>query len=554
MNKTIFAFLAAHLLILSLGAAEFVGQGSAAFRKKSEVLAARDAALQNARKEVLLKSVKNDLTTGDLARVEAGLTDASFLNLAQGFIRSETLVNETVLNGIYQVTIRGEVDLALLRDEISVRFGISADSRTRQSVMLLVEEFFSADFTPQASRVSREETVYEKKDILEDDQDIRRSDSRAAFVNTRQSESLAAKETHDDQATARSKARIDAKGSERLKASGRERVDGINSRGSLDTSVSGSLNASGETSASQSAKGSSSVKVASNSELTRSQATSSSAKNQTHFFQDQSLYEKKVVEFFPPESLKIRNPVPFVSAQMEAALLKRDIRLLDQATTGRLRDDLFGEKGLAGHFLQGDTTLLSAAATRAGREYGADMLVVGVNSIVDAGTSGEMFVAKSSMALKVIDASTGEIVAAFAYTQGGESVATQTAAKVSAQRLGTVVGPEIAEQIVAYAKKRADKGSEFQITLMGLSTTRAKFDFKNMFKKLKETGKIEDFSERRYDKDLGLLEMMVTSRLSVTDFKDAFLEAAYEYPQYENIEEEQSRGQTILYRLGTSQR
>jgi len=547
--KKIMVIICLVVFTFSVSATIFVGQGEARFKKKKKIMQARNQALLNARKDILLKSVKSDLTESDFEKVRSGLSDSSFLNLASGFIRNEVIANENVANKLYQITIRGEVDLELLRNEIKVRFRITSDTKSRKSVMLLIDEYFSADFVPESSRVSREETVYEKKDIVEDDKDIRRSGSNASHKRKKKSASYKGSENHDDQGSVKLTKNIDVKSSNKLNASGNVSIDGDNASGKVSASTNDSVKVNNNSSASYSSKGSSKVKASLATDVTDSKSSSHSSKNKTHFFKDQSVYEKKVVEYFPPDALKVKNPVPFVSALIENSMLKRDIKILDKSITEKLRNEVFGEKGLVNSFTSGDSTKLINAASKAGNEYGADMIVVGVNSIVDAGRSGNMFITKSSIALKIIDASTGEIIASYAYTQGGQSTAIQTSAKISAQRLGSIVGPEISEQFVEYWKKRVSRGFEFNITVVGLKSTRGKFMFKKIFKKLQAQEKISSFEERRFDKQQSIFELVVTSKMKITDFKDAFLEIVYEIPEYQNLEEESSRGNSIVYKI-----
>ena len=179
-------------------------------------------------------------------------------------------------------------------------------------------------------------------------------------------------------------------------------------------------------------------------------------------------------------------------------------------------------------------------------QFNADILVIGVVNIIYNGVSNGAEKSTSNLVVKVIDASNGAVLGVETNSQAGVGFDALNSAKSSAKRLGQVIGPSLSDQLVAYFKKRDDKGYEYTIFLQGMSRTKNKVFFLKVLKNLEMT---VSTNERRWDRKNKYLEVVVQYKGNTQDFKDSFYDKIYEYDAFGGLEEEQSKGSSIFLKL-----
>ena len=144
-------------------------------------------------------------------------------------------------------------------------------------------------------------------------------------------------------------------------------------------------------------------------------------------------------------------------------LLEKDVRLVDAEVLNKVREGLVGSGGVL--FTELDNQELSTKALELGGQFGFDAMMVGVTAITrdESGEDGGQFSASATLAVRVVDAATGDILAMEVSTQKGKGTNFNQAADASATRLGSVLGTKLGGQLFSYWKKRAEKGIEITI-------------------------------------------------------------------------------------------
>jgi len=134
------------------------------------------------------------------------------------------------------------------------------------------------------------------------------------------------------------------------------------------------------------------------------------------------------------------------AAAIGAELLERDVRLIDAGQAAGVRDRLVGPGGLLLEVLS-DPATLSSRAVQSGAMAGADAMMVGTTAIVYSGESAGRHKAEATIAVRIVDTATGDIVAYATMTEIGLGSNSEAAASAAAERLGAAVGEQLGEQL-----------------------------------------------------------------------------------------------------------
>ena len=249
-------------------------------------------------------------------------------------------------------------------------------------------------------------------------------------------------------------------------------------------------------------------------------------------------FQERVLEYFPAEVIRRPRANPVSAGSVSAQLLARDVRLMDGGRVADIRNTLVGTEGLLLPVLA-DPAELSRRAMKAGALAGTDAIMVGTTAIIYSGTSGARHKAEATLALRIVDTTTGDIVAYTTTTEVGLASNAEAAADAAADRLGQRVGKDLGEQLFQYWRNRDEKGLEISLNLVGIESTKLSIDVLDKIKGIDGAGGVE---QRLFDRQSGLLSYTITTKRSLQDFKTDVLRALYTLPELASLEEEMSVG------------
>ncbi len=493
------ALLALSTLALSATAlaaeVALTGKGEATYTKKKEAMKAREDAIENAIQAAVRKSltqyVSPEILAANADEIEV------FLETAVAMVKRQEIVKEEDESGKYTVILKAWVDEDTLKGNLDSS-GFSTDVASRRTIAVVIEEYFAGDLKPSSEPLIAEDIQLTTVDYARDTK-YDQKNNVAASASARTSES----------------------GS----SSSRDAAYIAGSRGS----------AAAASSSSSSGASSSSQKVA------MSDKSSVSARD-TEAFSAVSLSIKR---YFPPETLKQPRSDPSSAAAISKRLLARDARLADAQVVSEMRRSLVGADGL---FMTGiaDPASTGMKAMQLGAKYSSDAMMIGVTGIVYNGEKSGVHTATATLALRIVDTVTGDIVASAVRSQSGNGPDSQTAASQAGARLGDVLGQDLGDQLFAYWKKRDEKGIEVTVRIIGITSSAVKLAAADSIAAVKGAMGVE---ERMFDRTSGILEFVVTTKRPLNEFKSDVLRTLYTKDEFEKLEEEMSLGATLNYKL-----
>lgn len=490
--------------------------------KKGVPAQVHDEAMRLAYRDAVLREISTMISKEAFEKRRADI-ESRILPAAMAYRKDEEVISANPEGQDYVVTLKVTLDKDQLKKDLE-GIGVSTDAGTRKTVMLLIDEYFARDFKPpEGPQIARELDITDNKDVT----DINARSSSASFKADVQAgaeaETLKAKEQSSASESHQAAASGSAKISDRSGESAKQQFQGKAS-GSQQQSSSSSVDAASAS--------------AYYSESQRAKSSSSKYSEQV----DKSQFSLRLREYFPPEMNKMKMPESATAAEMGKAMLSADIHLSDRQYVDQLRAQTLGTDGFLADYLA-DESKVAQAALLANQKFGADVLVIGVVNIIYNGKDKDnMENCVANLAVKVVDAGSGTILASTVASQGGLSTDAQNAAIVSARRLGSVIGPDLTDQIVTYWKKRSDKGDDYVLRVAGINQTMLKLKFMDLFKTM---DKVKAVNERLFDRENGLLEVGVTFVGTPSEFKETVLRSAYALPEFQKLEEQASQGNTV---------
>lgn len=499
----------------SMAGTTYVGHGESRVENKKKVLAARDKAYTAAVRDAVDKALRSYLSETAYHEGNAAIS-TQLLPGAIGYAKIINIVDEVQEGAIYKITVRCDVDIEGLRDALRA-VGVSTDVSTRRTIMVLVDEYFSADLAPESSpQIARTLDIIDQKAIATEKSASSESSARATA--TAEASSAA---SHSDGA-------VDANYASKAKMN-------IQDVGSASQSTSTNL------------KGNWSESRSSATSKASAQAAASLRSQSSYSHTDSSRFQYHLTEYFPPDMLRRRQEQSACAAAISRELQTRDVNLVDQASVTSMRDKFFGTDGVMAEFLSDDGKVREMAMAAASG-YAADAAIIGCVSVIYNGINDQgLHVSTANLAVKVCDASSGQILASTANSQSGVSSTAQSSAVVAAQRLGQLIGVDLAEQLYSQFVRRDEKGSEITLHFRGVNDTRTKVI---LIREIKKVGDVADVTERVFHRPTGVLEVSLVYKGGVSRFKNDFLEKVIEVPELAAIEEQTSLGQTLSFVLG----
>jgi hypothetical protein len=232
-------------------------------------------------------------------------------------------------------------------------------------------------------------------------------------------------------------------------------------------------------------------------------------------------FELAISEYFPPE--RLRQPVadPTSGAAIRAALLGRDVRVLDITAASNLQRTLT-EGGATVVDTLADSARLGRDVSEFGLAYGADAVLVGVTAITYGGESGGVHRASAHLAARLVDAASGDVLASDTRTATAIGADANAAAASAAREVGQAVGQAMTEQVVTWWKRRDERGWEVTLRLSGPIDSSLSAWVQD---ELRGVRGVIDVEERLFDPGGRALELVLTTRDAPRTVRAALVDA-----------------------------
>ncbi len=452
------------------------GQGSKMYKKSKDVSAARDDALRAALQDAVRRALSDKLTPQQLIEHNATI-ESKVLPLAKALVSQYSIVDEKDTNKGNKIY---EVVIKGVVDEDMLMenldlVGFSMDVGSRRSIAVVIDEYFSNDLPPSNEPMMSKVTNRSK------------SDSR-----------------HD-----------------------------VEVPGHL-------LTAAGQLAAAEAAANTPAATNILPAGFGPSGGGNAMASTGNDYYESKRTksFEESVVEYFPKEIIERPRPNPVSAAAIGTQLLERDVRLLDAGQVNTIRGGMVGDGGLLLPVLS-DPVTLSNRAMKIGAMSGSDAIMVGTTAIIYSGDPGGRHKAEATLAVRVVDTTTGDIVAYGTSTEVGLGSNSEAAASAAAERLGAKVGKDLGEQLFQYWRNRDEKGLEISVNLVGITSTKLSLAISDA---ITAVDGAKGVNQRVFDRTSGLLMYTVTTKRPLGEFRNDLLRALYALPELDAMEEEASIG------------
>jgi hypothetical protein len=217
-------------------------------------------------------------------------------------------------------------------------------------------------------------------------------------------------------------------------------------------------------------------------------------------------FDYTLVEYFPPASLRAPVGDPYSAAAVREALLAVDVRLVESQAASAMRADLSAGGSIVATLA--DESSLGNSVTDFGQRYGADAVLVGLTTVVLDGLQADGHRATANLAVRVVDGSTGDILASAVRSSSAFGADAKSAEAAAARRVGEAVGADLARQLVTYWQRRDERGWEVVVRLTGHITPQLMGAVESALGGL--TG-VKSVEERMFDAAGGTADLVVTT-------------------------------------------
>ncbi len=217
-------------------------------------------------------------------------------------------------------------------------------------------------------------------------------------------------------------------------------------------------------------------------------------------------FDYTLVEYFPPASLSAPVGDPYSAAAVREALLAVDVRLVESQAASAMRLDLTGGGTIVSTL--SDESRLANSVTNFGQRYGADAVLVGLTTVTLDGSQSEGPRATANLAVRVVDGSTGDVLASAVRSSSAFGADAKSAEAAAARRVGEAVGADLASQLVTYWQRRDERGWEVVVRLTGHITPQLMSSVESTLGGL--TG-VKSVEERMFDLAGGTADLVVTT-------------------------------------------
>jgi len=472
---------------VSAGEIEVGGAGSVSHLPGMLTEKVRQDGIQRALEDALLRAVTQSITETQLMAHQQTIT-RDLLPIASSMATTYAVQSEQKSLRQHTVVLAATFDEDKLRSNLE-GLGISMDVRSRRSVAVVIDEYFSVDLPPTTEPMVQKVT---------------------------------------ERTTTQSRGQVE--------------MPGYMMGGEGDSIQSAILAAQTGASSGANIEGGGGDAMG----LLPSSYTDPGSDISTYFqSQREKKFEEKVVEYFPPAVIERPRANPSSAAGITAHLLDRDVRVIDSTRIASIRTSILGDSGLLASVVA-DPATLSRRTAKAGAMADSDAVLVGTTAIIYMGTSGTKHKCEASLTARIVDTSTGDILATISETEVGLANSSEGAAEAAGKRLGDAVGEVLSAQLVDYYRKREAKGSEVTVTIVGVTSTANALKLTDLLGTVRGA---DDVQQRLFDRSSGLLVLTLTTTGKLAEVKMDALRTFYKDPALQGLEEETSLGAAWRFSL-----
>jgi hypothetical protein len=246
-------------------------------------------------------------------------------------------------------------------------------------------------------------------------------------------------------------------------------------------------------------------------------------------------------------------PKSLIGSQIAALMVKNKIKLKSDDIVERIRTDLVGPGGNLSQLILGDKSddvKSQLASKMISGQYKIDAIVFGTTKINYTGKDKNGFeVATASANIRVIETSTGNVLASALSNETGIAKSENEAGAAASRRLGTVLGQKIVDQLMQKWLDMLNNGIEYEIRFKGLNEDNQKNNLLNLLKELNGVAKA---SETKWSPADSSLFIKVFYKGKPSDLKESLFNKAFSTPDFSGIREEMVIGNILNYAFGSS--
>jgi hypothetical protein len=225
------------------------------------------------------------------------------------------------------------------------------------------------------------------------------------------------------------------------------------------------------------------------------------------------------------------------------ALRERDYYVIDKQIADEIRATRIG---VMADFMAKPTEI-AHLAKELGAKHNARWLVLGGVRVVGADSFGVSSIARAGMMIRVIDTSTGEIVATSAIpSKVVEETSRSAAMRVAAVKITDVVALDVLSQLGTYENRRNALGQRLSVKLFSVPNARVVAEFTSLIKAI--TG-VTEVNEASFDRMNGLLELDVAFQGKSEDLRNTILVASNKVTSLHTLDLYQSSGGALDFAL-----
>jgi hypothetical protein len=236
-----------------------------------------------------------------------------------------------------------------------------------------------------------------------------------------------------------------------------------------------------------------------------------------------------------------------IAGKISEELLKRQIILKSEDIIEQIRAELVGPNGNLSSLITGNNDDIKSelAAKMISGQYKIDAIVFGTTKINYTGKDKDGFdVATASANIRVIEVSSGKVLAASISNETGIAKSPGEAYAAAARRLGSVLGPKIAAELNTKWLSMLNEGFDYELNFKGSIDDKSRNE---IYKSIKTMDGIIKFLEKKWDKKEGLLQIALKYKGKPGTFKEQFYKKCIATETLSGMREEIATGNAISY-------
>lgn len=240
---------------------------------------------------------------------------------------------------------------------------------------------------------------------------------------------------------------------------------------------------------------------------------------------------------------------PVSNGSAAAAFVKtlrdRDYQVVDEEYARTIREQRIG---VMRDFIS-DSSRVAALAKEMGAARNVGWLVLGGTKVVGKEPTGSRFVADAAMVARIVDTSTGEIIASEEGTKSIEETSRETAMSEAGAAVSRALGDKLAGQMAEYAARRASLGTRMSVNLFKVARAETALAFQAYLKSLPGVTEVQQLN---FDGTNNLLELNVAFQGASADLSKLIFDELSRAPELSQLRLQQSGGSAVDFVLDPS--